>query len=72
MSVPPAWPQVLDFFGTPLVIEPSAGQPPAAPGGSPSAFDVPPRHLTFDLDAVDDRGRLVSAAGAGRRSVARL
>src|SRR6516225_6593126 len=26
MSVPPAWPQVLDFFGTPLVIEPSAGQ----------------------------------------------
>ena len=26
MSVPAAWPQVLDFFGTPLVIEPSAGQ----------------------------------------------
>jgi hypothetical protein len=26
MSVPPAWPQVLDFIGTPLVIEPSAGQ----------------------------------------------
>jgi Transposase DDE domain group 1 len=26
MSVPPAWPQVLDFFGTPLVIEPSRGQ----------------------------------------------
>ena len=26
MSVPPAWPQVPDFFGTPLVIEPSAGQ----------------------------------------------
>jgi Transposase DDE domain group 1 len=26
MSVPPAWPQVLDFFGAPLVIEPSAGQ----------------------------------------------
>jgi hypothetical protein len=26
MSVSPAWPQVLDFFGTPLVIEPSAGQ----------------------------------------------
>jgi Transposase DDE domain group 1 len=25
MSVPAAWPQVLDFFGTPLVIEPSAG-----------------------------------------------
>src|SRR5262249_25208242 len=26
MSVPAAWQQVLDFFGTPLVIEPSAGQ----------------------------------------------
>ena len=26
MSVSPAWPQVLDFIGTPLVIEPSAGQ----------------------------------------------
>jgi hypothetical protein len=26
MSVPSAWPQVLDFFGTPLVIEPSRGQ----------------------------------------------
>jgi hypothetical protein len=26
MSIPSAWPQVLDFFGTPLVIEPSAGQ----------------------------------------------
>ena len=26
MSLPGAWPQVLDFFGTPLVIEPSPGQ----------------------------------------------
>jgi hypothetical protein len=26
MSIPTAWPQVLDFFGTPLVIEPSPGQ----------------------------------------------
>src|SRR5262249_6113068 len=26
MSIPPAWPQVLDFFGTPLGIEPSPGQ----------------------------------------------
>jgi hypothetical protein len=26
MSIPAAWPQVLDFFGTPLVIEPSRGQ----------------------------------------------
>jgi hypothetical protein len=26
MSIPAAWPQVLDFLGTPLVIEPSPGQ----------------------------------------------
>jgi hypothetical protein len=26
MSIPAAWPQVLDFFGTPLVIEPSPGR----------------------------------------------
>ena len=26
MSIPAGWPHVLDFFGTPLVIEPSAGQ----------------------------------------------
>jgi hypothetical protein len=26
MSIPAAWPEVLDFFGTPLVIEPSQGQ----------------------------------------------
>ena len=26
MSIPAAWPQVLDFFDTPLVIEPSPGQ----------------------------------------------
>jgi hypothetical protein len=26
MSVPGVWPQVLDFFGTPLAIEPSQGQ----------------------------------------------
>jgi hypothetical protein len=26
MSIPSAWPQSLDFFGTPIVIEPSPGQ----------------------------------------------
>jgi hypothetical protein len=26
MSIPAAWPHVLDFFATPLVIEPSPGQ----------------------------------------------
>jgi hypothetical protein len=27
MSLPGDWPEVLDFFGTPLLIEPSGGQP---------------------------------------------
>ena len=26
MSIPTAWPQILDFFGMPLLIEPSPGQ----------------------------------------------
>ncbi len=26
MSIPPAWPQSLDFFGTPIIIEPAPGQ----------------------------------------------
>jgi hypothetical protein len=26
MSIPSAWPQVLEFFGSPLAVEPSAGQ----------------------------------------------
>jgi hypothetical protein len=26
MSIPAAWTQCLDFFGTPLIIEPSPGQ----------------------------------------------
>ena len=26
MSIPAAWPQIRDFFGTPLVLEPSPGQ----------------------------------------------
>jgi hypothetical protein len=36
MSLPSAWPQVLDFFGTPLVIEPSAGQLSSDAGLLPS------------------------------------
>ena len=26
MTIPPVWPQCLNFFGTPIVIEPSSGQ----------------------------------------------
>jgi hypothetical protein len=38
MNIAAAWPQCLDFFGTPLVIEPSLGKlsggnrPPSSPG----------------------------------------
>ena len=32
MGLPLAWPQVLDFFGTPLAIEPSRGQPSSDAG----------------------------------------
>jgi len=35
MSVPAAWPQVLDFFGMPIVIEPSPGQISGDAGPSP-------------------------------------
>jgi hypothetical protein len=37
MSVPAAWPQVLDFLGTPLVIEPSPGQLSSDAGLPPCA-----------------------------------
>jgi hypothetical protein len=56
MSVPHAWPQVLDFFGTPLVIEPSAGQL------SGDAWLLPIRQFDQRIgltqafaDALDDR-----------------
>jgi hypothetical protein len=35
-----------------------------------ASFDVPPRHLTFDLDAVDDPARGQPVIEAGRRDVA--
>jgi hypothetical protein len=42
MSIPAAWPQVLDFFGTPLVIEPSSGQLSSPDYSSPSSQDCRP------------------------------
>src|SRR5215470_9793382 len=55
MSLPGVWPQVLDFFGTPLVIEPSPGQLSSDAGLLPvRQFD---QHIgltrTF-ADALDD------------------
>ena len=55
MSVPFAWPQVLDFFGTPLVIEPSPGQLSSDAGLLPvRPFDQNIGLTRAFADALDD------------------
>jgi hypothetical protein len=55
MSVPSAWPQVLDFFGTPLVIEPSQGQLSGDAGLLPiRQFDQRIGLTRAFADALDD------------------
>ena len=55
MSVPLAWPQVLDFFGTPLVIEPSQGQLSGDAGLLPiRQFDERIGLTRAFADALDD------------------
>jgi hypothetical protein len=55
MSIPPAWPQVLDFFGTPLVIEPSPGQLSSDAGLLPvRPFDQNIGLTRAFADALDD------------------
>jgi hypothetical protein len=55
MSVPAAWPQVLNFFGTPLVIEPSAGQLSSDAGLLPiRQFDDRVGLTRAFADALDD------------------
>src|SRR5215470_13731389 len=55
MSIPSAWPQVLDFFGTPLVIEPSAGQLSGDAGLLPvRPFDQRIGLTQAFADALDD------------------
>ncbi len=55
MSLPPAWPEILDFFGTPVVIEPSQGQLSSDAGLLPvRQFD---QHIGLTrafADALDD------------------
>jgi hypothetical protein len=77
MSVPPAWPHVLDFFGTPLVIEPSPGQLSTdAVAERPAADDRVRAHPRFSLrrpsgtfsvrrrERIDATGRPVSTFAA--------
>jgi hypothetical protein len=55
MSIPAVWPQVLDFFGTPLVIEPSAGQLSGDAGLLPlRQFDQGIGLTRAFADALDD------------------
>jgi len=56
MSIPAAWLQILDFFGTPLVIEPSAGQLSGDAGLLPiRQFDQSIGLIWAFADALDDR-----------------
>src|SRR5262245_23474545 len=80
MSMPAAWPQVLDFFGTPLTIEPSAGQLSSDAGLLPLRQFDERIGLTQAFAALDDprnravrpyvgvRGRCGSEASPGRSS----
>src|SRR5262249_37633254 len=55
MSRPSAWPSVLDFFGTPLVIEPSPGQLSSDAGLLPiRQFDERIGLTRAFTDALDD------------------
>src|SRR5262245_63010356 len=55
MSLPGVWPQVLDFFGKPLVIEPSAGQLSGDAGLLPvRQFDQRVGLTRAFADALDD------------------
>jgi hypothetical protein len=55
MSLPGVWPQVLDFFGTPLVIEPSQGQLSSDAGLLPvRQFDQRIGLTRTFADALDD------------------
>jgi Transposase DDE domain group 1 len=55
MTIPAAWPQILDVFGTPLVIEPSPGQLSSDAGLLPiRQFDQRIRLTQAFADALDD------------------
>ena len=55
MSLPGDWPEVLDFFGTPMVIEPSPGQLSGDAGLLPiRQFDQRVGLTRAFADALDD------------------
>ena len=55
MSIPAAWPQVLDFFGTPFVIEPLPGQLTSHAGLPPvRPFDQRSGRTHAFTDPLDD------------------
>ena len=55
MTIPAAWPQILDFFGIPLVIEPSPGQLSSDAGLLPvRQFDERIGLTRAFTDALDD------------------
>jgi hypothetical protein len=72
MSVPPPWLQVLDFFGTPLAIEPSSGQLSSDAGLFPvREFD---RHVALArpcAGALDEPGTPTTDSEAGVREARR-
>jgi hypothetical protein len=57
MSVPGAWPQVPDFFGRPLVLEPSRGQAPGDAGLLPIRQLDRPMGLTQGFTAARSDAR---------------
>jgi hypothetical protein len=64
MSIPSAWPQVLDFFGIPFVIEPSDGQLSSNAGLLPvRQFDQRIGLTRAFADALDDAALQDDAAG---------
>ena len=62
MTIPAAWPRVLDFYGSPLVIEPLAGQLTSDAGLLPvREFDERLGLTRAFADALDDpRGRALT------------
>src|SRR5262249_31662861 len=66
MSIASAWPRILDIFGKPLVIEPSAGNSTVTPGCSASARSMhASNECNFALRLVAGTGRSPRPLGVG-------